>query len=161
MKIYKYDKMEIIASTQYFHGSYHELPPGTILTPERGNFMGTFNKDEMDSHFKLEQFRPSEFLSRNNAIYMCKNIDDIDLAGGATEHIYIIEPIGKVEPHDLNWMSEIDLIISDAWEKGTIDDEETIEKVKNAALNYWHGTPHYNESVWEYLSPSAKVIKKI
>jgi hypothetical protein len=58
-------------------------------------------------------------------------------------------------------MSEIDLIFSEAYDNGTQEDEETIEKVKNAALNYWNGTPHYNESVWEYLTTSAKVIKEI
>ena len=27
-----------------------------------------------------------------------------------------------------------------------------------AAANYWNGTPHYNEQVWEYLTPFAKII---
>ena len=88
-------------------------------------------------------------------------MDDIDLAGGATDHIYLVEPMGKPEPHDVNWLSEIDLIMSDAWDEGTQESEETIEKVKNAALNYWNGVPHYNESVWEFLVPSAKIIREI
>ena len=165
MKIYrtsKFDKLVKEAlSIEYFHGSYDELPNGTILTPDKGNFMGTFSENEMDSHFKVEQFRPSNFLSRNNAIYLTQNIDDIDLAGGATDHIYLVEPMGKTEPHDVNWLSEIDLIMSDAWDEGTQEDEETIEKVKNAALNYWNGVPHYNESVWEFLVPSATIIREI
>ena len=156
MRIYK-----ISSNIKYFHGSYHFLPNGTVLSPEKGNFMGTFNQDEMDSHFKLEQFRPSNFISRNNCVFMTDNPEDIDLAGGASEHIYIVKPLGKVERHDLNWMSEIDLIFSEAWDKGEQESEGTIEKVKNAALNYWNGTPHYNESVWEYLTTSAKVIKEI
>ena len=32
------------------------------------------------------------------------------------------------------------------------------DKVIEAASNYWHGIPHYNESLWEYLTPRAKVI---
>jgi hypothetical protein len=74
MKIYK------ISKSQFFHGSYDQLPSGTILTPEHGNFMGTFTQDEMDSHFKLEQFRPPRYISRNNAVYMSKDIDDKDIA---------------------------------------------------------------------------------
>ena len=153
MKIYR-----LSSNIKYYHGSYHLLPNGTVLSPEKGNFMKTFSQDEMDSHFKLEQFRPPNYLSRNNCIYMSDNPDDIDLAGGATDHIYIVEPLGKVEKHDLNWMTEIDLIFSEGPDK---ENEETIEKVRQAALNYWNGTPHYNESVWEYLTPSAKIITEI
>jgi hypothetical protein len=35
-----------------------------------------------------------------------------------------------------------------------LDDPKVIE----AASNYWNGTPHYNEQVWEYLTPFAKII---
>lgn len=92
---------------------------------------------------------------------MTNNPDDIDLAGGPTDHIYIVQPLGKIEKHDLNWMSEIDLIISEAYDNNQQENNETIEKVKNAALNYWNGIPHYNESVWEFLTPSAIIIKEI
>jgi len=140
MRIYK-----ISSNIKYFHGSYHFLPNGTVLSPGKGNFMGTVNQYKMDSHFKLEQFRPSNLISRNNCVFMTDNPEDIDLAGGASEHIYIVKPLGKVERHDLNWMSEIDLIFSEAWDNGEQESEDTIEKVKNAALNYWNGTPHYND----------------
>jgi len=42
------------------------------------------------------------------------------------------------------------MLISDGY---AIDSPE----VKNAAKKYWAGVPHYNESVWEYLTPSAKI----
>jgi len=155
MRIYK------IAQSKYYHGSYDFLPNGTILTPSMGNFMGTFSQDEMDSHFKLEQFRPSNYLSRNDAVYMCDNPDDIDNAGGANDHIYLVNPQGKVEKHDVNWLSEIDFIMSEAWDNGTQEEQETIDKVQNVALNYWDGVPHYNESVWEYLVSSAKVVQEV
>jgi hypothetical protein len=32
------------------------------------------------------------------------------------------------------------------------------KQVQEAALNYWNGVPHYNESVWEYLTPQAKIL---
>jgi len=158
MKIYK-----IANNIKYFHGSYHSLPKGTILTPQKGNFMGTFSQDEMDSHFKLEQFKPPQYLSRNNSVFMTDNPDDIDNAGGASEHIYLVNPLGKIEKHDLNWMSEIDLIISNAWEIGQdeVESTETIDNIQKAALNYWNGTPHYNESLWEYLTTSAIILKEV
>lgn len=152
MKIYK------ISNTKYYHGSYNPLPIKTILTPNYRSYREVINDD---SHSKLEQFKPNNFLSRNNAIFMTNNPDDIDLAGGPTDHIYIVQPLGKIEKHDLNWMSEIDLIISEAYDNNQQENNETIEKVKNAAINYWNGTPHYNESVWEFLTPSAIIIKEI
>lgn len=155
MKIYK------IASEIYYHGSYDNLEIGTILTPEMGNFVKTLSPLTMDSHFKLEMFKPPSFLSRNNGVYMCKDIDDIDLSGGSSDHIYVVEPLGKVEAHDLNWMSEIEVIMDRAHENGTVESEKTIEEVRSAALNYWNGIPHFNESVWEYTTPSAKVIKEV
>ena len=92
---------------------------------------------------------------------MCDNPDDIDNAGWANDHIYLVSPQGKVEKHDVNWLSEIDFIMSEAWDNGIQEEQETIDKVQNAALNYWDGVPHYNESVWEYLVPSAKVSKEM
>ena len=156
MRIYR-----IAQSNTYYHGSYDDLPIGTVLTPEKGNFMGTFSQEEMDSHFKLELFRPDGYLSRDSGVYMCDNIDDIDNAGGANDHIYIVEPLGKVDKHDLNWMSEIDLIMSDAFENGEQESDETLQKVYSAALNYWNGVPHYNESVWEYITPFARIWEEV
>lgn len=34
-----------------------------------------------------------------------------------------------------------------------------ILEIKEAALNYWNGTPHYNESLWKYLTPKATITK--
>ena len=90
-------------------------------------------------------------LSHKNSVFMCNSDEDIDLAGGGTEWLFTVEPIGKIEKHDMNWSSEISMLISDGF---NIDSNE----IKNAANNYWHGTPHYNESVWEYLTSKAKII---
>lgn len=153
MKIYR------IANMIYYHGSYDDLPIGTVLTPEKGNFVNTIQDFEMESHFKLEMFRPSGYISRNNAVYMCDNPEEVDLAGGANDHIYAVEPLGVVEQHDLNWMTEIDMIMDKYFNQGNPD--AAVEEVEQAALNYWNGVPHYNESVWEYLTPAAKIINEI
>lgn len=148
---------KISESIKYFHGSYDLLPIGTILTPEKG----TFNPEDMLSDNMLELFRPNQYISRNNAVFMTDNPDDIDSAGGPIDHVYIVRPLSRVEKHDLNWMSEIDSIISELSNEESLEDEETIQKIEKAALNYWDGTPHYNEALWEYLATSALVIKEI
>jgi hypothetical protein len=149
LKIYR------IAQSLFYHGSYYDLPYGTVLTPKKGNFVNNISDD---SHFKLEQFRPSQYISRNEAVYMCDNPDDIDLAGGSTDYIYIVEPLGTIEKHDLNWMTEINLIMDKYFEQG--NPEDAVEEVEVAALNYWNGVSHYNESVWEYLTTSARILNK-
>jgi hypothetical protein len=156
MKIFK-----IANKIKFYHGSYDQLPNNTVLSPDKGNFVKNISQNTMDSHFKLEQFKPPQFLSRNNCVYMTNNIDDLDSVGAPTDHIYLVKPLGKVEKHDLNWMTEIDIIFSDSSQNNTQEDNETIEKIKTAALNYWNGVPHYNESAWEYLTPSAIIIKEV
>lgn len=149
--------VEGFLNKEYFHGSVDKFPNGTVLLPEKGHMLQT----KMDSHFKLEAFRSPNFLSRNDAVYLAQDVDDIDLAGGSIDHVYLVEPIGRVERHDVNWLSEIESIMTYAREEGTIEDEETFEGIENAALNYWNGVPHYNESIWEFLVPRAKIIREI
>lgn len=145
--------MEIYKS--YYHGSGEQLQIGTILVSNKGN--SSFRNE--GSHLKLEVFRPNGFISRENCVYMTDNIEDIDNAGGFTNFIYIVKPIGSVSRHDLNWMSEIDCIVS---ETDDIEDGTVISEIKSCALNYWNGVEHDSgEPVWEYLCSSAKVISEV
>ncbi len=77
--------------------------------------------------------------------------DDIELAGGSTEWCLDVEPLGPVSRHDLNWGSEVSCLVSDG---KPVDGPE----VREAALAYWSGRPHHSESVWEYLTPAARVL---
>lgn len=84
---------------------------------------------------------------------MCDNEDDVDLCGGSIDFIYEVEPIGKIQKHDLNWGSEVSCLMSDNY---NIHSNE----VKNAALNYWNGLPHIDENVWEYLTEKF-IVKEL
>jgi hypothetical protein len=44
------------------------------------------------------------------------------------------------------------MLIGDGY---TVDSEQ----VQAAAENYWAGVPHPNETVWEYLTPRARIVK--
>ncbi len=148
--------IEILESQQYYyHGSSTELPVGTILEP-RGD---AYEADWKDTDFyeTLERNRPPHMLSHKDAVFMCDNPDDVDNAGGGTEWLFTVVPLGKVEKHDLNWGSEISLLLSDAAENST--SWQLQRKLQKAAENYWNGVPHHDENVWEYLTPSAKIVK--
>lgn len=140
---------EFIESTKkYYHGSMDELPVGTVLRPHP-------DYEQQWGHTAfyvvLEDNRPSNMLSHKDAVFMCDNPDDVDLAGGGTNWIFTVIPLGLVQRHDLNWGSQI---------SGLIDDGASIDsvEVKLAADNYWNGIPHTDEQVWEYLTTAARII---
>jgi hypothetical protein len=132
----------------FYHGSIIYLPVGTILTP-RDDYEE--NWGHTDFFKALELYRPDSMLSHTQSVFMVGNDDDIDLAGGGIEYVFTVEPLGKVQKHDINWSSEISMLVSDGCK---IDDP----KIISAANSYWEGKPHYNESVWEYLTPKAKIL---
>lgn len=137
------------AKQKYYHGSYDELPIGTVLTPGGDNYESSWGGTPF--YGPLEKFRPPEKLAHKEGVFMVGDIDDVDVAGGATDFIYVVEPVGEVQKHDLNWGSEISGLMDDGMQP---NDKE----VKQAADNYWNGRPHDNEQVWEYLAPRAKIV---
>ena len=137
------------ATQKYYHGSYDKLDVGTVLTPGGDDYESSWGGTNF--YGPLEKFRPPEKLAHKEGVFMVGSDDDVDVAGGATDYVYTVEPIGEVQKHDLNWGSEISMLIDDGH---TLNDPE----VKEAAENYWNGVPHHNEQVWEYLSPRAKIV---
>jgi hypothetical protein len=132
----------------FYHGSSKRLPVGTVLKPRREDYEKDWNNT--DFYAVLEHYRPANMLAHKDAVFMCDNPDDIDNSGGATDWLLTVEPLGDVQRHDLNWSSEISRLVS--------DDPDDIEAIQRAAENYWNGIPHHDENVWEYLTPSARVV---
>ncbi len=133
---------------RFYHGSTDELPIGTILKP-RTDYEK--NWENTDFYWILENFRPEGMLAHKDSVFMCDNPDDVDAAGGGTEYLFEVQPLGIVEKHDLNWSSEISMLVSEGA-------DELDSRVEDAAYNYWHGVPHPDETLWEYLTPAAKII---
>ena len=133
----------------YLHGSMTELPVGMILTGRGESYSSDWSNT--DFYHILEKYRPSGAISHRDAVFMVGSDEDIDLAGGGTEFIFTLQPLGPVEKHDVNWSSEISMLLSD----GFAPDSEEVVK---AAQNYWAGVPHPNENVWEYLTTRAKIL---
>ena len=133
-------------TNKYYHGSYEYMERGLILTPR-----DTYEQDWGQNRWyqALEYYRPKNMLSHKEAIFMCDNPNDIDSAGGGTDWVFTLEPLGRVERHDMNWMSTADL----ALESSDITDEE----VSIPCHNYWEGVPS-NDPLWEYLTPKARIL---
>ena len=133
----------------FYHGSYDELPVGTVLTPRGNDYESEWGGTSF--YGALEKHRPPEKLAHKEGVFMVGTEEDIDLAGGATDYIYIVKPIGQIQRHDINWGSEISMLVSDG---AGLNDPE----VKQAADNYWNGVPYEGDNVWEYIAPRAKIV---
>jgi len=133
----------------FYHGSMIYLEPGTVLIPNKNYEQ---NWGNTDFYGILEKYRPNNMLAHKDAVFMVGNDEDIDLSGGGTEWVFIVQPSSRIERHDINWSSEISALVSEGY-------TATSPEIKTAATNYWHGVPHPNEQVWEYLTPSAKILQ--
>lgn len=134
----------------YYHGSMDHLPVGTVLKPRGTDYEQDWA--HTDFYTALEKHRPDHMLSHKHAVFMVADPDDVDLAGGGTEWLFTVKPLGPISKHDMNWSSEISMLMGDGHDVDSAD-------VRKAAENYWAGVPHPNESVWEYLTPAAEILK--
>lgn len=132
----------------YYHGSYNRMNVGEILLP-RENYEETWGS--ADFYRPLEQYRPKGIPPHKESVFMVEDVDDIDAAGGGTEYVFEVIPLGKVYRFDMGWSSEISMLISDGY---TIDSIE----IKNAATNYWNGVKHPSHSLYEFCTSSAKIV---
>jgi hypothetical protein len=84
---------------KYYHGSENLLPVGTILKPPE-NYEEKWSST--DFYAVLEKYRPENYLSHKEAVFLVDNEDDIDNVGGCTDFIFVVKPLSKVEKHDMN-----------------------------------------------------------
>jgi hypothetical protein len=129
---------------RYFHGSGIWLPIGTILRPSP-DYEKNWGPTEL--YPILERYRPATYRRQADSVFMCSD-EDLDAAGGGTNWVFVVRPLGPVTRHDLNWGSRICCGISDGEKEPTL---------LQFARNYWAGTPSY-DPLWEYLTPSAEVL---
>ena len=136
------------ANQLFYHGSSEKLPVGTILTPGEDDYEENWGHNNW--YQALEKYRPSKYRPHSWSVFMVDNDIDLDNAGSGTEGVFTVMPIGEVTKHDINWASEISVL----FDNYDINSKE----IEKAALNYWNGVPHPDESVWEYLTPKARII---
>ena len=132
----------------FYHGSSDNLTVGTILVPRDKDY----ESDWKDTGFYgiLEKYRPVGMIAHKDAVFMCGNDDDLDCAGGGTDYVFTLQPLGPVEKHSFNWGSDINCLSENSVKNAAL--------IEEAAKNYWQGVPHHSEDVWEYLTTSAKIL---
>lgn len=131
---------------KYYHATNKNFPIGFILLPNP-EYQQKWEKT--DFYSVLEKHRPPHMLRHANAVFMVDDLETIDATGAPINYIYEVQPLGPVQQHDLNWSHEISMLL---------DLGGTPEEIAKAAENYWNGVPHYNETAWEFLTTSARIV---
>lgn len=139
----------ILQHNRFFHGSTVFLPIGTILRGRGDAYKAEWGHNSF--YQILERYRPPNQIPHLEAVFMCDNDNDLDCAGGGTDWVFTLETLtSQVSKHDMNWSSAISAGQS-------CDAPERL--LAEYARNYWAGTPHpSDESLWEYLTPAARII---
>ena len=143
------------AARHYFHGSTQPLRPGTVLQPGKG--MGLQNDPAVGEYESyMEQAKPDNKISRQQCVFMCSRLQDIQRAGGGTHYIYEVQPLGQVDMSDQAWYGYLSFLRHPVTSQYN---EEAFE----IAMNYWEGIPYPDkaESLWEYRTPKAKVLRRV
>ena len=150
------------ANEGFFHGSFADLPVGTVLRGDRGE--GFEWRSRAPASQLLEAARPASAVCRTTAVFMTSTSRAVLKAGGGAEHVYRVEPVGQISgPFDGGWHSEI----SRQWLKrgGEMTDDLTKDpKFVRMAEAYWAGQKCRGEVCgggWEYLTPEAKIVKRL
>ena len=142
-----------VVNKNFYHGSYDKLEPGTVLTPKGKDYEAAWGGTGF--YGALEKHRPPEQLAHKEGVFMVANPDDVDNAGGATDYIYAVVPMGEPQRHDMNWGTAISSLLDNGARR---NDSE----IKFAADQYWSGKPHPDgNSVWEFIAPRAKIVSEL
>jgi hypothetical protein len=139
----------------FYHGSYKKFNDNFILLPQSDGYANLPSEKEIEKLF--EKHKPKDKISRKNCVFLVTDINLIDYAGGFTDYIYKVEPIGKVEKSDLSWYTEaFGVLYSDEEDSNKFTIEECIN-------NYWNSVPfiYSSKSCFEYRCNSAKIITTI
>ena len=166
-------RLDEIATKKFYHGSPQPLAEGKVYRVRqwKASDQGGVDKQVEDV---LEKYRPKNAIPRYKAFYMTaskyKNMDEF---GGVTDYVYQVEPVGRVEKHDLQWVNDLDVVLrrefldddttSYSWHMPPIYASEKEETEEMLARNYWSGElyPFKPWRLIEYLTPSFRVIKLV
>ena len=132
----------------YYHGSFEPLDLGLRL--RAGDDTGSTDP-ALDALF--ESCRPAGMIPRSEAVYMVKDIEDIDAAGGYVDNVYEVEPEGVVEASDLAWYSKAQVHL----------EEGDMAAARHCAVAYWDGLLCDDEdtSLIEYRARAAVVVRNV
>jgi hypothetical protein len=147
----------IEAQLRFYHGSDRQFPVGFVLRPQPDGYVHGVAGDEFDRAIRrrekiLETYRPPQMISRMEAVFLTDSPTLVDNAGGHSDYIYEVAPIGPVEKSNLGWYTEIER----ATEMGG---RLSKARASEWALNYWHGVA--GRGTDEYRCRTARILRRV
>jgi hypothetical protein len=146
-----------------YHGTRREFSIGEILKPQHDGYVHrTDEKPHQLLEHLLEKCRPDGKVSRSDAVFLIADPEEIDRAGGYTDHVYECEPIGPVSKCNLDWYGKAYLVCEHIILEDDPDysPDDDLEIVHQYCLNYWNAVPS-DSAIYEYLTPQAKIVNKV
>jgi hypothetical protein len=148
---------ESSASGSFYHGSKKAFAVGFVLTPQADGYVHGVYGDESDKLIRkteriLEKYRPATMISRLQSVFLVARIGAVEHAGGQSEYIYQVEPIGATEESCLWWYQELENLAY----QPRLDQRAA----KTAAINYWTNAPPPDgkPATYEFRCRQATVI---
>lgn len=164
----KYLIAEVTASQprKLYHGSSRELKIGSVM--RGGRFSAESGFGMLETY--AESLRPKDCISRFKGIFMVSRPSDIYSAGGSTDFVYEVEPIGKFNRYHFSWMGEAYNVMLQLASRASplkLTKRELAQAqeqgVDDMIMNYWNGArpPKGSNDYWEYLAGSVKIVRRV
>lgn len=129
---------------------------------------GWFRKEIEDA---MEEGRPSGVPSRLSSFFLVDDPGLIGAAGGPTDYVYRVKPIGLYSKHHQGWMDNVYSAMIPFLRHGALQDEKdaaapNLVHVGEWVHNYWEGVPYRHrpgqaKTTWEFLAPEISIEEEI
>ncbi len=151
-----------IGKTALFHGAANPLPVGSTLQARTNT--GWFPAPIESA---LERGRPSHLPSRLSSFFLVDDPTLIRAAGGPTDYVYRVTPVGTCSKHHHGWMGNVyDAMIPFIRHRAPQEEKDAatpkLMHLEEWIRNYWNGVPYRHrpgqaETTWEFLAPAIIV----
>lgn len=142
----------------FYHASDADLPVGAILTPRGHHLLD----DDIES--TLEQARPTNRPARNASVFMVADRRALENLVTFDSNVYRVRPRTPIIRLDHTWVNELWRLFAEHED----DDVDITVSSARLATRYWSGAralaPRWEpnaQPIWEYLAPSAVVMRKL
>jgi hypothetical protein len=145
----------------YFHGSRRNMAVGTVLKPQGAGYVrgSGLDRGERVPHRRceaiLEKNRPHDAPQRSESVFLVTvpDADLIDKAGGYSDFIYRVNPVGSIWACNLWWYGQLYSLCEDL-QKGDMP------VAADMAAKYWSASYGDRDSI-EYLVREAVIVERL
>jgi hypothetical protein len=146
----------------FYHGSRRPLPVGVTLRARTSE--GHFRKSIEDA---MEEARPAGVPSRLSSFFLVDGRDLIRDAGGSTDYVYRVTPVGVYSKHHNGWMGSVYDAMIPFLRHGASQEEKDeatpkLVHIGEWAHNYWEGVPYrHRPRQAKFLAPEIVIEEEL